>query len=170
MIAVLCLGAACCAGAQTAGDPSLHRRSASATPDTSADTRPSSQTGTSTLPADASGEYLLDESGSVIQITIESGKLSGYVTRMGDEQSDKDTPLTLFFEQTSAHGSHLSFTTRKVHGIWYSFDGSIVRGDPKTTMDEDGYYLLRGSWAVHDDGRKSQSSQTVSFKSTPRRG
>ena len=169
-LAVLCLSSACCVTAQTAGDPALHRRGSSPASDASVDTRPTSQTGVSTLPPDASGEFLLDESGSVIQITLESGKISGYVTRMGDEQSDRDTPLTLFFAQTTARGSHLSFATRKVHGVWYSFDGAIVRGDPKTTRDEDGYYLLRGQWTAHNDTRRSQSVQTVSFKSTPRRG
>jgi hypothetical protein len=174
MIAAMCLSVGLWAAGQTTSDPALHRRSAAAVPDQPSDqtktTKPGSQTGFSTLPAEASGEYLLDESGSVIQITLDSGKVNGYVTRMGDEQSDKDTPLTLFFDQTTARGSHLTFTTRKVHGIWYSFDGSIVRGDAKTTREEDGYFLLRGAWTLHDDGRKTQSKAMVSFKSTPRAG
>jgi hypothetical protein len=169
VVAVLwCWSVAWPAVAQTTADPSLHRRGASTSPDQPS--KAGGQSGSSTLPSEASGEYMLDESGSVIQITLDSGKLTGYVTKMGDEQADKDTPLTLFFDQTSARGSHLSFTTRKVHGTWYSFDGTIVRGDPKTTLDEDGYYRLKGVWVVHDDGRKTQSSETVSFKSTPRFG
>ena len=153
--------------AQNATDPSLHHRDASTVANKTPDAAPR-VTGQSTLPPDASGEYLLDESGSMVEITIDSGKISGYVTRMGDEQSDKDTPLTFFFDRVTAQGHRLGFTTRKVHGVWYVFDGSIERGDPKTTRDENGYYRLQGAWTTHDDTRNSQSREQVSLKSTPR--
>jgi hypothetical protein len=154
--------------AQTAADPTLHRRAPASQPDKPAAAIPKARAGLSTLPPDASGEYLLDESGSVVQITLDAGKITGYVTRMGDERSDKDTPLTFFFDQCTVQGHQVSFTTRKVHGIWYSFAGNIVRGEPKITRDEDGYYRLNGSWTTHNDTRNSQSKEQVSLKSTPR--
>lgn len=150
-----------------AADPPLHRRSAAsamaASPDLILfDARHS------TLPADASGEYLIDEAGSTVEVTLESGKISGYVTRMGDEQCDRDTPLTFFFDRVTVDGHRVSFATKKVHGTWYEFDGSIERGDAKTTRDENGYFRLTGAWTTHNDARQSQSREQVSFKSTPR--
>lgn len=152
--------------AQTA-DPPLHRRAGAsampASPDLILfDAR------LSTLPADASGEYLIDEAGSTVEVTLESGKISGYVTRMGDEQSDKNTPLTFFFDKVTVEEHRLSFATKKVHGIWYEFDGSIERGGAKTTRDENGYFRLAGAWTTHNDARQSQSREQVSFRSTPR--
>lgn len=157
--------------AQTANDPTLHKRSATQTQDQGLDTtgnqppvpQAKQQGGWSSLPADASGEYELDSSGSMLQITIEDGKLSGYITRMLDE----DSALTYFFTRASIHGSQISFATREVHGIWYSFDGAIVRGDARTN-GEPGFYRLRGVWTLHDDAQKTESKSNVSFKSTPR--
>ncbi len=146
-------------------DPTLQKRT-SPTPAI----KPTRPTGTSQLPKDASGEYLLDEAGSVVQITLEPTQLTGYVTRMGDDQSDKDTPLTYFFDQATAQGNTLSFTTKKVHGVWYSFTGTIVRGDAGATRDENGYYRLKGAWTTHDDTRRTETKQQeVSLKSTPRK-
>jgi hypothetical protein len=165
--AVFCAAIWCgwLAVAQTAPEPTLQRRDSASQPDKP--TKPGLHGGRSTLPPDASGEYLLDESGSVVEITVDSGKVSGYVTKMGDEQSDKDTPLTFFFDQCIVDGHQLRFTTHKVHGIWYSFEGSIVHGDPKTGKDENGYYRLEGTWTTHNDTRTAQSSEKVSLKSTP---
>jgi hypothetical protein len=152
--------------AQTAPEPTLQRRDATSQP---AAAKPRAHAGFSTLPSDASGEYLLDEAGSTVEITIDSGKISGYVTKMGDERSDKDTPLTFFFDQAMVQGNRVTFTTKKIHGIWYSFDGGIVRGDPKTGKDENGYYRLEGTWTTHNDTRNAQASEKVSLKSTPRK-
>lgn len=170
---VTVLGAAMwCGGsplvAQTAADPTLHRRDATSQPDKPPAAKPRARSGFSTLPGDASGEYLLDESGSTVEVTIEAGKISGYVTKMGDERSDKDTPVTFFFDQATVQGNRVTFTTKKIHGIWYSFDGGIVRGDLKTTREENGYYLLRGAWTTHDDARNTQFKDQVSLKATPR--
>jgi hypothetical protein len=147
-----------------ATDPALHRRS-----DGAAQTQPGAATGkqrgSSTLPASASGEYMIDEEGSVVQITIENGVLDGYVSKLVEGLTSS---LTYFFDRTTINGNRLSFTTKEIHGIWYSFDGAIVRGDAQNKL-EDGYYRLKGTWVTHDEPRKGQSSSTVSLKSTPRR-
>lgn len=150
------------AHAQTASDPTLHKRSE--TPP--AKSAPLGQhAGYSTLPEDASGEYLLDESGSVVQITIEGkGRLSGYVSKLGDDH----VPMTFFFDQSQVNGNGISFTTKKLHGYWYSFEGEITRGDPAITKAEDGYYRLRGNWVVHNDIQKTEAPMRMSLKSTPR--
>src|SRR5690348_7461259 len=92
----------------------------------------------STLPDNASGEFILDSHGSVIQITIEHDRLDGYITLMR-----QTTALTLFFDKTSINGKQLAFTTKTVHGICYSFAGEILRGDAEAPS-LNGYYRLAG--------------------------
>ena len=58
-------------------------------------------------------------------------------------------------------GPRLGFDTHEIHGISYSFDGTIVRGTAKATT-EAGYYLLQGT-LVQSEGGKSQPRQ-VSMK------
>jgi hypothetical protein len=134
--------------------PNLHRRGESDEAQTPA------AKGFSNLPDAASGEYELDEQGSVIQITIEQNRLSGYVTKM-----EQETALTLFFDRTSIEGNRLRFTTRTVHGLRYSFAGTIVRGDAANTT-ESGFYRLAGEWTAYRGA--ARRTQRVSLKSTPR--
>lgn len=114
----------------------------------------------STIPADASGEYELDGKGSVIQITIEHGRLTGYVTKM-----DHQTALTLFFDRTTVDGNRLSFTTKTVHGLHYSFKGTIVRGNAQSRA-LNGFYRLAGDLTAHYSS--GNQVEQVSLKSTPR--
>ena len=163
---VLVLAFACASAAlgQETTDPSLHHRNP-AQPEVAVPAVPSTkQKGTSTLPESATGEYMLDETGSVVQITIENGILDGYISRVIEGQT---TALTYFFDRTTIDGNHLTFSTKQVHGLWYSFDGTIVRGDAPTKQ-ETGFYRLKGTWVMHTDAGKSQSTSMVSFKSTPR--
>jgi hypothetical protein len=145
--------------AQTATDPALHHRS---------DGEPSpggKQRGTSTLPAAASGEYMIDEEGSVVQITIDNGVLDGYISKLVEGHT---STLTYFFDRTTINGNRITFTTKEVHGIWYAFDGAIVRGDAQTKV-EDGYYRMKGTWVTHNEAEKNQMTSTINLKSTPRR-
>lgn len=126
--------------------------------------------GVSTLPEEASGEYELDGKGSVVQISIDQNRLTGYVTRM-----EQGASLTLFFDRTAVDGSRLSFTTRTVHGLRYSFAGTIVRGDAATSSQM-GFYRLVGNLTtirtagIRDTGIRAagRETQRVSLKSTPR--
>jgi hypothetical protein len=161
---VLALAWASAAFGQDTTDPGLHRRTPGQTEQAPPSIPNGKQKGTSTLPESATGEYMLDDNGSVVQITIDNGVLDGYISRVIEGQT---TALTYFFDRTTIDGNHLTFTTKPVHGIWYSFDGTIARGDA-TSMQETGFYRLKGSWAMHADAGKSQSSSIVSFKSTPR--
>lgn len=135
--------------------PALHQRS-----DDEQSVPVHTAKGHSTLPDDVSGEYELDESGSVVQITIEHNRLTGYVTEM-----DHETALTLFFDAAAIEGRRLSFTTKTVHGLRYSFAGTVVRGE-QASASEPGYYLLTGDWTTYrNSGRKTER---VRLKSTPR--
>jgi len=107
---------------------------------------------------------MLDETGSVVQITIENGTLDGYISKVLDGQT---ASLTYFFDRTTINGDRLTFTTKQVHGTWFAFEGTIVRGDA-ASKQETGFYRLKGTWVVHNETDKSQSTATVNFKSTPR--
>ncbi|HTY82649.1 MAG TPA: hypothetical protein VMB19_00445 [Silvibacterium sp.] len=160
---VLLLGSAACFAQETTS-PELHHRTPGAADPASPGVPSGKQRGTSTLPDSASGEYMLDETGSVVQITVDNGVLDGYISKVVEGQT---TALTYFFDRTTIDGNHLTFTTRHVHGIWYSFDGDIVRGDVPTKQ-ENGFYRLKGAWVMHADAGQTQSTSRVSFKSTPR--
>ena len=141
------------ADAQTA--PALRQRDQNAPPPPSRSAK-----GVSTLPDTASGEYEIDEDGSVVQITIERNRLSGYVTKM-----DQNNALTLLFDSTTVDGNRLSFTTKPVHGVRYSFSGTIVRGDA-ADRSQSGYYRLLGDWVTYHGVQRT--TKRVSLKSTPR--
>jgi hypothetical protein len=148
--------------AQTATDPALHRRGDRSTTDHPVVVKQGKTN--SLIPEDASGEYMLGHPGELIEITIQFGELSGYISRQGDGESDSGTPLTFFFDESSLRGQELVFTTRQIHGIWYSFQGTIVRGSGKT-REEEGYYLLTGDMVEHNAAQKTESRRTVSLKS-----
>ena len=148
--------------AQSATEPALHHRGDPSTSDHPVVVKQGRKT--SLIPDDASGEYMLGRPGEVIEITLQFGDLSGYVSLQGDSDSDAGTPLTLFFDKTSLHGQDLSFTTRQIHGVWYSFQGTIARG-PGKTRDADGYYLLIGDFIEHNSAHGSEMRRSVSLKS-----
>ena len=147
---------------QSSIEPALHHRG---DPDTADRPIVVKKTRTNSLiPEDASGEYMLGHPGEAVEITMQFGDLSGYISRQGDGESDSGTPLTFFFDQTSMHGQELRFATRQIHGIWYSFQGTIVRGPGKTKEDE-GYYLLEGELVQHNAVEKTEIRRSVSLKS-----
>ena len=116
--------------------------------------------GVSTLPDNASGEFTLNSHGSVVQITIEHNRLTGYVTLM-----QQDTALTLFFDKTSIKGKRVTFTTKTVHGLSYSFAGEVVCGDSEAPA-LNGYYHLAGRLTTSRNG--VAETKWISLKSTPR--
>jgi hypothetical protein len=117
--------------------------------------------GTTLLPLDASGEYALG-AGGMIDVELQHDRLSGYVSRLGDRESDQGTPLTFFFATSRLAGDRLAFTTRQIHGLWFSFEGTIVRG-PARTREQEGYYLLEGGLVMHDVASRMQQQRNVSL-------
>jgi hypothetical protein len=154
------------AAAQQASTPELHQRTGGSSSTAAAAEADSSPGQVSTLPSDVSGAYQFEHDGGSVQIDIQRGKLSGYISRMGDAETDSDTPLTYFFDKASIRGSDISFETRVLHGIWYSFDGTIFRGEGKVRSDE-GYYVLHGILEEHHPESSEDKSANQTIEALP---
>ena len=129
------------------------------------------QQSASTASDDYSGMYSFLRDGEFVQITLEEkGKVSGFVSRYGDSESDKDTFLDQFFESGNLSANHLSFATKQVHGSWFTFEGTIERGQGKT-LDEEAYYVLRGTltrFTTDVNKNTTRQERRVELKSFPR--
>jgi hypothetical protein len=117
------------------------------------------QPGRSNLPQEASGAYALSQNpAEVIEIILngdgDSVRLQGYVTRVADGESDRGAPLSFFFARTTVSPEQLTFITRQVHGVWWSFAGNIERGNAQMSTQK-GYYFLNGTLTEHFDTGQS---------------
>lgn len=117
-----------------------------------------------------SGMYTFLQEGEFVQVDfLADGKVSGFVSRYGDLESDKGAFLDHFIKAGSWKGKQLSFETAPVHGVWFSFKGTVERGPAKTHADE-GYYVLKGTLTQYssDAERKTSGrSREVTFKLFP---
>ena len=113
--------------------------------------------------------YTFVREGEFVQITVEEGNLTGFVSRYGQRESDKDAFLDQFFSKGSLEGNKISFTTKAVHGTWYEFAGAISHGEGKGPNAE-GYWVIRGSLKQYDEDENkhvSAKSREITFKSFP---
>ncbi len=118
---------------------------------------------------DFSGTYTFLKDGEDLQINLQNGKLDGFLTRYGDSDADKDVQLQHFFEKSSVTGDNVSFTTDKIHGVWFEFKGKVRHGEGKTAAKE-GYYVLEGTIIRYDTGpdkKVSAKSREVLFRALP---
>ncbi|HEX4664017.1 MAG TPA: hypothetical protein VH196_06465 [Terriglobales bacterium] len=116
-----------------------------------------------------SGMYTFLREGEFVQITVEDGSLSGFVSRYGDRDSDRDAFLDQFFSKASLTGKKISFVTKPVHGTWFEFAGEVSRGEAKSP-DKEGYRIIRGTLKEYDEDDSkhvSAKSREVTFKSFP---
>lgn len=117
-----------------------------------------------------SGMYSFLREGEFVQVTVEDeGRVTGFISRFGDGESDKGAFLDQFFKSGKLEGNKLSFTTEIVHGIAFDFKGSVERGDGKSPGD-DSYFLLKGTLTENasDVNKKVTShSREVVFKMFP---
>jgi len=122
----------------------------------------------SILPEDASGLYRFGDKvsmlGEGIQIDEQFGDVTGYLTTKSAAEGGK-TLVGYFFSRVEGGGGELNFTTKAVHGVWYSFEGKVVRG-PGLSRAQDGFYLLEGVLIDHDDAGQTTQRQTISLKLT----
>ena len=120
--------------------------------------------------AEYSGTYGFLREGEFVQLTVEDeGRVTGFVSRYGDSESDKGAFLDQFFKEGKLDKEKLTFTTQTVHGVWFEFRGTVERGEGKKAGDE-AYYQLRGTLTenVTDADKKSTArSREVTFKSFP---
>lgn len=134
-------------------------------------TLPAQATPPAPAPNDYSGMYGFRKEGEFVQITVEdAGRVTGFVSRYGDGESDQGVFLNQFFKDGKLDSKKLSFTTETVHGVSFDFKGTVDRGPGKTLSDE-GYYVLRGTLTTNltDSGKKTAASSTeVILKSFPR--
>ena len=121
------------------------------------------------LSNDVSGMFTFLKEGEFVQLSVDEGQLTGFVSRYGDTDSDKGQFIDQFFDKASLQGDHLCFTTKPVHAVWYQFDGTLttVAGKQK---GEEGYRVIRGKLTLHSadaNGVEHGSERTVEFKSFP---
>jgi hypothetical protein len=117
-----------------------------------------------------SGMYSFLRDGEFVQVTVEDqGKVTGFISRFGDLDSDKGAFLDQFFKEGKLEGTKLTFSTQTVHGVWFAFNGIIDRGEGKNRGDE-AYYVLKGTLtenAIDNNKSSSSRSREVAFKSFP---
>jgi hypothetical protein len=120
---------------------------------------------------DYSGMYSFQREGEFVQLTVEDeGKVTGFVSRYGDTESDRGAFLDQFFKEGKLDGTKLTFSTDTVHGVWYDFKGTIERGDGKSLANE-GYYVMKGTlteYRTDADKKVTSKSHEVQLKSFPR--
>lgn len=117
-----------------------------------------------------SGMYTFLKDGEFVQLTVEDGgRITGFVSRYGDGESDKGAFLDQFFKTGKLDGNKLTFTTEVVHGVAFDFQGAVERGDGKNPGDE-AYFILKGTLTenISDANKKvSSRSRPVVFKMFP---
>jgi hypothetical protein len=119
--------------------------------------------------SDVSGMYTFLREGEFVQLTVDEGRLSGYVSRFGDADSDKGQFIDQFFDKASLQSNRLSFNTKTVHGVWYEFSGT-VSVVPGRKPGEEGYRVIKGTLIQHATdakGAEKTMQRQVDFKSFP---
>jgi len=118
-----------------------------------------------------SGMYSFMEDGEFVQITVEDdGRVTGFVSRFTDGESDKGAFLDHYFRSGKLDGNKLSFVTETVHAVWFEFKGAVERGEGKNPGDE-AYYVLKGTLtdSTSDAAKKVTShSREVALKMFPK--
>src|SRR5579863_601736 len=124
----------------------------------------------SEAPRAYSGMYSFLKEGEFVQLTVEDGgRVTGFISRYGDGESDKGAFLDQFFKTGKLDGNKLSFTTDIVHGVAFDFHGTVERGEGKTPGD-DAYFVLKGTLTenVTDINKKvTAHSRDVALKMFP---
>ena len=117
-----------------------------------------------------SGMYSFLKEGEFVQLTVEdAGRVTGFISRFGNQESDKGAFLDQFFKTGKLEGNKLTFTTEIVHGTAFDFKGTVERGEGKNPGDE-AYFVLKGTLTENttDVNKKITShSREATFKMFP---
>jgi hypothetical protein len=117
-----------------------------------------------------SGMYSFLKEGEFVQLTVEdAGRVTGFISRFGDQESDKGAFLDQFFKTGKLEGNKLSFTTEVVHGTGFEFKGTVECGEGKKPGDE-AYLVLKGTLTQNDSDvnkKVTSHSQEVLLKIFP---
>jgi len=118
-----------------------------------------------------SGMYSFLKEGEFVQLTVEEdGRVTGFVSRYGDGDTDKEAFLDQYFRSGKLEGNNLTFVTETVHAVWFDFKGTVERGDGKNPGDE-AFYVLKGTltYNTSDAGKKAITHpREVELKMFPR--
>jgi hypothetical protein len=126
---------------------------------------------------DFSGLYTFVHDGESVQITLDElptaaqpkVPVTGYVTRLGETDTDKDQTFDLMFKSGSLENKMITFTTKTIHGISYEFTGTVRRGDAKS-KDKEGYVVIEGTLvenSVDKSGKPRSQRRELTMKSFP---
>jgi hypothetical protein len=118
---------------------------------------------------DISGMYTFLREGEFVEVDVDGGRVTGFVSRYGESDSDRGAFLDHMFTKGAMDGNTLTFTTRSVHGVSYEFKGTVERGEGKTPKAE-GYYVIKGTLTQLSEDKSHQTtaqSREVVFKSFP---
>lgn len=126
---------------------------------------------------DITGMYSFLHEGEFVQITLDQlptaeivkVPVTGFVSRLGANESDKDQILDLWIKTGALDGDRITFTTKPIHGLWYEFDGRVHRGDAKS-KDKEGYVVIDGTLIEHNIDRRGKASaqkRQISMRSFP---
>jgi hypothetical protein len=113
--------------------------------------------------------YTFLKDGEFVQIDVEDSRVSGFVSRYGDRQSDSGAFLDHLIKEGSLKGNAIHFATKTVHGLWFEFTGTAERGEEKDPNKE-GYRTLKGKLTQYSDDENSKTSaktREVVLKSFP---
>ena len=110
---------------------------------------------------DYSGMYTFLHEGEFVQLTVEDdGHLNGFISRLGDQESDRGSVLDHFFKVAKLEGHQVSFTTSTIHEVRFEFKGTVDRGPAKARAQE-GYYVMKGALTEYvTDLAKKESART----------
>jgi hypothetical protein len=119
---------------------------------------------------DVSGMYTFLREGEFVEVDVEpDGRVTGFVSRYGERDSDRGAFLDHMFTKGSMQGNKLAFTTRSVHGVAFEFKGTVDRGEGKSPGAE-AYHVIKGTLTqiTEDKDHKTSAEQRdVEFKSFP---
>lgn len=126
---------------------------------------------------DFSGLYSFLRDGESVQITLDElpsatkkeVPVSGYISRLGTSDSDKDQILDIWIKTGSTDGDNIRFTTKQVHGLSYDFAGHVHRGEAKS-KDKEGYLVVEGRLTEHSIDRRGKEvtqEREITMKSFP---
>ncbi len=126
-------------------------------------------TNSAATPADVSGMYAFLREGEFVELDVDASGVTGFISRLGQSNSDRGAVLDHMFTKGSFDGRNLTFTTRELHGVSYEFKGKVVRGEGKAPGSE-GYYVIKGTLTettLDADKKASARQREVELKSMP---
>ena len=119
---------------------------------------------------DVSGMYTFLREGEFVEVDVEpDGRVTGFISRYGERDSDRGAFLDHMFTKGSMQGNKLAFTTRSVHGVSFEFKGTVDRGEGKAPGAE-AYHVIKGTltqMTEDKDHKTSAQQREVVFKSFP---